>query len=412
MINALIQTAYPQALAKLIVQLKDINTAEDALQSAVEQALLSWPSRQPENTVAWLVRVGQNKYIDDYRKNRKHCSIEHIPELVELPDLSEQALLMSYNDDLLRLIFTCCHPALAPETQITLALKHVLGLNLTEIANALVIKNKTLEQRLTRAKKKINANNIQYEIPTKERWPERLAGVMKTIYLLFNEGYLATEGKKLIKESLCKEAIRLSRLLHLCIRNNAEVIGLLALLLQQDARSPARIDNEGNIILLPAQNRTLWKKRNIQEANILTHKALKLGGAKPYALQAAIASLHNNARSETQTDWHQIYQLYQLLIKQSPTAVIKLNAAIVLAKTGSQSEAITDILNLENELKNYRHYHTTLAALYVDNKQQQQALIHYKKAEKQTKNQRELNFIQQQIAQCLNSIRIQSAADS
>jgi len=187
MINALIQTSYPQALAKLIVVLKDVHLAEDYLQSAVEQALVKWPELKPDNTVAWLIKVARNKYIDDYRKQQKQQSLASVTELIVLPDLSEDALLLSYNDDLLRLIFTCCHPALSQETQIQLALKHVLGLNLVQVANALVVSTKTLEKRLTRAKNKISANNIPYEIPKPKDWSERLTGVLKTIYLLFNE---------------------------------------------------------------------------------------------------------------------------------------------------------------------------------------------------------------------------------
>lgn len=273
MIKNLIQSSYPQALAKLIAILKDIHHAEDFLQSAVEQALLKWPESQPDNGVAWLVRVAQNKYIDYYRRQQKQRSIDVIPEPTVLPDLSEQALLLSYNDDLLRLIFTCCHPALNQETQIALALKHILGLNIVQIASALVISKKTLEKRLIRAKKKMVANNIQYEIPKREQWPERLNGVLKTIYLLFNEGYLTTEDSNLICPDLCKEAIRLCRLLHLCIKDDPEVVGLLALLLQQDARLPARVDKNGQMILLANQDRCLWKKTNIQEANILVEKA-------------------------------------------------------------------------------------------------------------------------------------------
>jgi len=232
MINSLIQTSYAQALAKLIVSLKDIQQAEDYLQSAVEQALLKWPILQPDNTVAWSVKVARNKYIDDYRKQQKHQTFESASEVAVLPDLSEEGLLLSYNDDLLRLIFTCCHPALNQETQIQLALKHVLGLNLVQIANALDISTKTLEKRLTRAKTKISVNNIKYETPKPQQWTERLTGVLKTIYFLFNEGYLTTEASGFIDRDLCKEAIRLARLLHQCIKDDPEVMGLLALLLQ------------------------------------------------------------------------------------------------------------------------------------------------------------------------------------
>jgi len=400
MINVLIQTSYPQALSKLIVILKDIHQAEDFLQSAVEQALIKWPNSQPENTVAWLVRVAQNRYIDHYRKQLKHQSIDSMPEAAESPDLSEQALLSSYNDDLLRLIFTCCHPALNQETQIALALKHVLGLNVVQIANALVISKTTLEQRLIRAKKKIKVNQIHYEIPAPQQWSERLKGVLKTVYLLFNEGYLTTEDDQLIRQSLCKEAIRLSRLLHQCIKNNPDVMGLLALLLQQDARLPARTDPNGYLILLADQNRSLWKKKNIQEGNVLVEKALRIGRGTSYTIQAAIASLHNNSMSESETDWSQIYGLYQLLISLDNNPVIKLNAAIALAKTGKSSEAIHWIGGLRTQLEKYRHYYTSLAGLYFESEQFGLALKNYQIALKKTNSKGEVNFIQMRIKNC------------
>ena len=217
-----------------------------------------------------------------------------MPEPTVLPDLSEQALLLSYNDDLLRLISTCCHPSLNPETQIALTLKHILGLNVVQIANALLISKKTLQQRLIRAKKKIRVNNIQYEIPPSQRWPERLNSVLKTIYLLFNGGYLTTEDARLIRPSLCKEAIRLCRLLFLCIKDDPEVVGLLALLLQQDARLPARVDDKGQMILLADQDRRLWKNTNIQEANILVEKALRDGRVQTMRVKSVLQCLSND----------------------------------------------------------------------------------------------------------------------
>lgn len=406
MIEELIKTSYPQALAKLIVILKDIHHAEDFLQSAVEQALIKWSSSQPDNTVAWLVRVAQNKYIDYYRKQKKQQSIDLIAEPFELPDLSEQALLLSYNDDLLRLIFTCCHPSLNQETQIALALKHVLGLNLAQIASALVITETTLERRLTRAKRKIAVNQIKYEIPAERYWSERLAGVLKTIYLLFNEGYLTTQDTTFISQSLCREAIRLARLLHQCVKNNSEVIGLLALLLQQDARLPARTDDNGNMILLADQDRSVWKRANIQEANSLVEKALREGGGKPYAIQAAIASLHNNADDEVDTDWQQIYGLYQLLISQDDNPVIKLNSAVALANTGQHQQAINIVKGLTTDLDKYRHFDTTLAGLYFKNEQFEQALHYYQSALQKTKSHSEQQFIQMRILLCQCSANI------
>lgn len=400
MINAIIQSAYPQALAKLIAALKDIHLAEDFLQSAIEQALQSWPQQQPDNPVAWLVTVARNRYIDYYRKQQKHIALQNLPEPQASPDLDEQALLMSYGDDLLRLLFTCCHPALNLETQIALALKHVLGLSVEQIANALVIKRATIEQRLIRAKKKIKANNIRYEIPSTAKWSERLQGVLKTIYLLFNEGYFATASEELIRHELCLEAIRLVRMLHVAVKNEPEILGLLALMLQQEARFPARVDTHGNLILLAEQNRNLWKKANIQEANILVEKALRIGRGTPYALQAAIASLHNNAATEEGTDWQQIYHLYRLLLKQDSNPVIALNAAIALAKSGCWEQGIEMVKSLGKALAEYRHWHTCIAGLYFESGDLESARYHYQNALAQAQGSRETRFIQQRIKLC------------
>ena len=400
MLHAIIQTAYPQALAKLIRTLKDIHYAEEFLQAAVEQALIKWPNKQPDNPVAWLTRVAQNKYIDYYRRQEKQVSYEHLSEPGVLPDLSEEALLISYNDDLLRLIFTCCHPSLNQETQIILALKHVLGLNVRQIASALVLNNKTLEQRLTRAKNKIRVNKIQYEIPPPNSWPQRLTGVLKAIYLLFNEGYFTTDDQSLIRLDLCKEAIRLSRLLHNCVKGDPEVIGLLALLLQTDARTPARLDSNNQMVLLADQNRQLWKKTAIQEANILVDKALRLGKGTPFAIQAAIASLHNNAENELATDWRQIYGLYLRLIQLDGNPVIQLNAAIALAKSGEFQKAIDKVIQLEPELSGYRHYQTTIAGLYFEHQAFSLALEHYSKALESCSGPNEVQFIEKRIDEC------------
>jgi RNA polymerase sigma-70 factor, ECF subfamily len=406
MINAYIQAAYPQALSRLVSILGDIDQAEDGLQSAVELALTHWPQTLPDNQVAWLITVARNRFIDGQRRLNKQQSLDSfdgeytIPSLTIEPDLSEQALLLSYNDDLLRLIFTSCHPALNPETQITLALKHVLGLSVEQIASALLINKSTLQQRLVRAKKKILANGIEYQVPLPKRWHERLSGVLKTIYLLFNEGYLTTDQTSFIGANLCKEAIRLCRLVHQCIRGEPEVIGLLALLLQQDARRPARVDSEGSMILLADQDRSLWKRTNILEANQLVEKALLAGRGTPYAIQAAIASLHNNAPTYQDTDWQQIYGLYQVLIHLEENPIIHLNAAIALANCGQREKAIQTIKSLHSQLANYRHYYTALAGIYFESGDLIKALPLYREALQKTDSKGERTFIKKQILIC------------
>ena len=400
LLHSQIQTAYPQALAKLLIVLNNIQDAEDYLQSAVEKALVKWQDQLPDNPVAWLVQVARNQYIDFYRRQKRHVSDQSVQEQnVEL-DLSEEALLLSYNDDLLRLIFTSCHPALNQQTQIILSLKHVLGLSIHEIASALLIPTKTLQQRLLRAKKKIIGNHIQYEVPAKSSWGMRLDGVLKTIYLLFNEGYLSTQHKNPIRTDLCKEAIRLTRLLHIGIRDNSEILGLLALLLHQDARRPARFDKNGDMVLLEHQDKKLWKQRNIQEANSLVYKSLRIGGGTPYALQAAIAALHNHPGKSDETDWPQIYGLYVKLLEQQDNAVIRLNSMVALAKCGKFEKAINQILKLQSQLENYPYYYSALAGLYFENKDFKNALVYYQKALRNTESEFQSRFLQGRVLEC------------
>ncbi len=400
LLHSQIQTAYPQALAKLLIVLNNIQDAEDYLQSAVEKALVKWQEQRPDNPVAWLVQVARNQYIDFYRRQKRQVSDQSVQEQNVEVDLSEEALLLSYNDDLLRLIFTSCHPALNQQTQIILSLKHVLGLSVNEIASALLIPTKTLQQRLLRAKKKIIGNHIQYEVPAKSSWGSRLDGVLKTIYLLFNEGYLSTQHKNPIRTDLCKEAIRLTRLLHIGIRDNSEILGLLALLLHQDARRPARFDQQGNMVLLEHQDKKLWKQRNIQEANSLVYKSLRAGGGTPYALQAAIAALHNHPGKSDETDWPQIYGLYVKLLEQQDNAVIRLNSMVALAKCGKFEKAINQILELQSQLENYPYYYSALAGLYFENKDFKNALVYYQKALQNTESEFQLRFLQGRIEEC------------
>jgi RNA polymerase sigma-70 factor (ECF subfamily) len=399
--QALIQASYAQALSRVISICADVNVAEDCLQDAVEQALKHWPSNQPKNPAGWLVSVARNKFIDYCRRHKKQINIDTLDEALINPDLSEQALLSSYNDDLLRLIFTCNHPALALETQVALTLKHVLGLSVEQIAGALLVNVKSMERRLTRAKKKIAAAKIQYQIPDPQQWQPRLAGVLKTIYLLFNEGYLVTHGPDAQAPDLCHEAIRLGRLLHSCIREDAQIIGLLALMLHQNARATARTKQNGEVILLADQDRSLWKRKDIAQANVLVEKALRLGGASPYAIQAAIAALYNNAANDGDTDWLQISGLYQILTTIDPNPVIKLNAAVITARLKGHQTAIEQILALEPQLQGYRHYYNALAGLYFEAKQYNLAKQYYLQTLEHTQNDAQIKFINARLSLCI-----------
>ncbi len=395
-----IQVCYPQALTKLLYRFNDIALAEDLLHEAIVKALSHWQENMPDNGVAWLVRVALNHFIDRTRRdNRFTDCFTEIEQSYDV-DLTEQALLDSYKDDLLRLIFTCCHPALNLKTQLVLTLKHVLGLSIVEIANALVQKEKTIEQRLTRAKVKISKANIPYQIPEIDEWPKRTDAVLQVIYLYFNEGYFTSCDNQLVNRRVCKNAIRLARILHSCIRENPEIMGLLALLLHQNARLPARVDHKQNLVLLEQQNRDLWYRPDINEANILVEKSLKIGGGTPYAIQAAIAALHNNAISFEQTDWQQMYGLYLKLLQLNDSPVIQLNAEVVRAKFTNNLEAIERIEKLAETLKGYRHLYTTLAALHLKESNFASAQFYYLNALKLTQNSTEKRFISEQLRQC------------
>lgn len=395
-----IQNCYPQALTKLIYQFSNVMIAEDLLHEAVVKALKQWQVNMPDNGVAWLVKVASNQFIDQVRRDGRFIDSYNDNEQSYEVDLTEQALLDSYQDDLLRLIFTCCHPSLNIQTQLILTLKHVLGLSVIDIASALIKKEKTIEQRLTRAKVKISKAHIPYKIPDVQEWPARIDAVLKVIYLYFNEGYFTSSNNKLVDGRVCKSAIHLARILHSCVRENAEVIGLLALLLHQNARLPARVDENQKLVLLEDQNRNLWQKSDIYEANILVEKSLLLGGGTPYAIQAAIAALHNNAKHFAETDWRQIYALYLKLLTIQNNPIIELNAEVARANFTSSAEAILRIENLAGELEGYRHYHTSLASLYLQDNEREKANFHFIKALTFTQNSVEAEFIRQQIERC------------
>lgn len=395
-----IQNCYPQALTKLIYQFSNVMIAEDLLHEAVVKALKQWQVNMPDNGVAWLVKVASNQFIDQVRRDGRFIDSYNDNEQSYEVDLTEQALLDSYQDDLLRLIFTCCHPSLNIQTQLILTLKHVLGLSVIDIASALIKKEKTIEQRLTRAKVKISTAHIPYKIPDVQEWPARIDAVLKVIYLYFNEGYFTSSNNKLVDGRVCKSAIHLARILHSCVRENAEVIGLLALLLHQNARLPARVDENQKLVLLEDQNRNLWQKSDIYEANILVEKSLLLGGGTPYAIQAAIAALHNNAKHFAETDWRQIYALYLKLLTIQNNPIIELNAEVARANFTSSAEAILRIENLAGELEGYRHYHTALAALYLQEKKLTRASSYYTTALTFTQNLAEERFILGQLKKC------------
>jgi RNA polymerase sigma-70 factor (ECF subfamily) len=347
----------PRALATLIRLVGDFDLAEDSLQEAFAAALEQWPSSGvPRNPRAWLVSAARHKAIDRLRREKtlaaKQAEIAYLSETaVPAPDLEEEP----FTDDLMRLIFTCCHPALALEAQVALTLKTLCGLSVEEIARAFLVPAATMAQRLVRAKVKIRAARIPYEVPGRDVRAERLDGVLRVVYLVFNEGYAATSGEALVRRELCHEAIRLGRLLRDLLPEASETAGLLALMLLHDSRRAARLDPSGEIVTLEDQDRALWDRGEIAEGQALAEEALRRGGAGFYALQAAIAALHAQAARAEQTDWPQIAALYVLLLRLHPSPVVALNhaAAVAMGERLDRGLRLVEQLEAEGELEGY-----------------------------------------------------------
>jgi len=333
-IDALYRKESRRIFATLIRLLGDFERAEEALSDAFRTAMEKWPGEGiPQNPVSWLISAGRFKSIDQQRRERRFEHLEDRPDVSEsLADesapLDEREGLLE--DDRLRLVFTCCHPALAPDVQVALTLREVCGLATEEIAAAFLTPTPTIAQRIVRAKAKIRDANIPYEVPARDDLPARLDSVLRVIYLVFNEGYLASSGESATRADLSAEAIRLGRLVvELCPEPEAR--GLLALMLLHESRREARADEEGELILLDAQDRSRWNQAFITEGAALVRGALTSQSVGPYALQAAIAAVHAEAPTPEDTDWHEIVGLYDLLHAMSPSPIVALNRAVALA---------------------------------------------------------------------------------
>ncbi len=346
--------------AWLVRSLRDFEAAEDALQEAFLIALRRWPADGvPPNPRAWLAVTARNCAIDRIRRERRRPALEEqMKRLTGGPDDPGDL-----DDEVLRLVFTCCHPALSLDTRVALTLRVVCGLGLTEIAHAFLLPETTLAQRLIRAKRKIRNARIPYEVPSTEMLADRLAGVLGVVYLVFNEGYVATEGPTLIRPDLCKEGIRLARLLATLMPQEPEVRALLALLLLTDARRAARTDPTGEPVLLPAQDRTRWDRSQIQEGLAELGRAGRHHQAGPYFLQAAIAAEHAGAQRAENTNWPRIVRLYDALVRLTPSPVAQLNRLVAVSMAAGPDVAYLELDALEKSLGDYSYYHAARADL-------------------------------------------------
>ena len=352
--------------ATLIRLLGDFERAEEALHDAFRTAMEKWPAEGlPQNPVSWLVSAGRFKSIDKQRRDKRFEHLEDRPDVAE--SLSDGATALDereelLQDDRLRLVFTCCHPALAPDAQVALTLREVCGLTTEEIAAAFLTPAPTLAQRIVRAKGKIRDANIPYEVPGREALPERLDSVLRVIYLVFNEGYLASRGESATRADLSGEAIRLGRLV-VDLLPEPEARGLLALMLLHESRREARADEQGELILLDDQDRTRWNRALIEEGSALVRSALTSQRVGPYALQAAIAAVHAEAPRPEDTDWREIVGLYDILLALTPSPIVALNRAVALAMRDGPEAGLTelDILLAGGELDGYQLAHAARA---------------------------------------------------